>query len=561
MHTFISNTSFLRKSQSAVVLLTATSLAALILTGCGDHDHDHGSADHDHADHGHDHGPGGHDHGDYGDHADHGHDHGTGGHDHGDHDDHGAEQVVAVTHYTGESELFMEHPPLVRGESARLIVHLTRMADFSPITVGSLEVRLTSSSGQSYSVTDDSPARTGIFLPEITPPFAGEVVMELILESPQMKTVHRFEDVPVYASADVVPHLPHEDESPDAISFLKEQQWRIDFATAPATTDAISAAVRATGKLRLPATGRAIVPAPVDGILRFATSDAPIEMGMQVEKNAELFTIVPDMAWGAGLASLHQEYHLARLELERVEALFAEEAVAQRRVEEARIKLNTLAGALAKLGIDGGAASMEDFSASARAPMIGVLAEIYVQPGQRVQAGDPLALVEDASRLVLEAVLPVSRLGDFSEAVDAVFRLDPGSPSFRISELGGAPISTTAIPTEQSGFARFIFNFDNTKIALIPGSHVTVNLLGEAGATSIVIPVEAVNEDLGQALVYVHVAGETVERRFPRLGASDGRHVAVLSGVAAGERVVTRGATAIRLSSLNTTEMGHGHAH
>jgi membrane fusion protein, heavy metal efflux system len=62
-------------------------------------------------------------------------------------------------------------------------------------------------------------------------------------------------------------------------------------------------------------------------------------------------------------------------------------------------------------------------------------------------------------------------------------------------------------------------------------------------------------------VVYVQTEGESFEKRNPRLGASDGVFTRVLSGIEAGERVVTEGAAFIRLASLATTEMGHGHVH
>lgn len=549
--------------KKSVFIFAFSMIAVFSLGGCGDHDHDHGDGGHSHDDHGHDHGA--EEHGSHDDHDDHGDQDHAGHDDHSDHDDHGdhddeAEPVV-VTQYTENSELFMEHPPLVRGEAARLIVHLTRLSDFTPITEGSLEVRLIPYSGQPYSVIDHAPARDGIFLPEITPPISETVAMELILRSPQMNATHRIEMVPVYASADDVPHAHHGEESANAISFLKEQQWRIDFATVPAISDLLHPAIPAFGTLRLPPSGKAIVPAPADGLVSLGDSLATIEVGQDVAEKAVLFSIQPDAGWSEGLANLREEYLLARLERERVQALFEQEAVAQKRVEEATIKLRTLADALQRLGVDLQSIDDTEFRALAVAPMSGHLAEIFVDPGQRVASGDPLALVEDASRLVLEATVPVTRLESFPRASDAIFHLDNGSRSFRISELGGTVVSSKAHPADKPGFARFLFQFNNPDELLIPGSKVSVHVLGESSQEAVIIPVEAVNEEQGQPLVYVHTEGETIEKRYPRLGATDGRHYAVVSGIAEGERVVTRGATHIRLSSMSTTEMGHGHAH
>lgn len=508
-------------------------------------DHD----EHAHDDHGHD------DHGDHADHDDHD-DHGT----HDAHDDHGPEPVV-LTQYTETSELFMEHPPLVRGDSAELIVHLTRLSDFSAITEGSLEVRLLPESGQAYSLIADRPARAGIFLPEIVPPFAGTATMELILHSPQMNAVHRIENVRIYNSNEEVPHGHHDEGSANAITFLKEQQWRINFATVAAETGHVAPAVRAYGRLRLPASGRAILPAPADGIIRFAQDAGALEIGQAFAKDAPLFRITPDASWSAGLTNLREEYELAELELARMQKLYQEEAVAERRVEEATIKRRTLAQALERMGVDLSGSGWKDFQAVARAPIDGVLAEIQVLPGQRISAGQPLAALEDKSRMVLEATVPITRLEDFRRATDAIFHLTHGDQTYRISELDGVAVSASPLPSDQPGFARFLFQFKNADGNFLPGTKVSVHLLGEDSQSGVVIPVQALNEDQGQPLVYVQTAGEIVEKRYPRLGASDGRKVLVLTDIQPGERVVTEGATAIRLSSLSTTEMGHGHAH
>jgi hypothetical protein len=45
------------------------------------------------------------------------------------------------------------------------------------------------------------------------------------------------------------------------------------------------------------------------------------------------------------------------------------------------------------------------------------------------------------------------------------------------------------------------------------------------------------------------------------LGARAGNVVQVMSGVSAGERVVTKGAYLVRLASLSTQVPSHGHVH
>lgn len=517
-----------------IFTLVGSLIVGVAMIGCGDHDHDHNGHSHNHHK----------------------------GHSHNDHGDHESElEPVVITQYTSNSELFLEHLPLVRGKPSPLIVHLTRLADFTPITRGTLEVRLISDSGNVYSVTSPHPDRDGIFLPEIIPPFAGVITMELILQSPQMDTVHRIETVPVYPSESDIPHALHAEDMANTITFLKEQQWRIDFATEPAGIGSLAPAIKAYGTLRLPPAGKTMIVAPVNGLIGIADEFGALEIGQSVGEDVALFAITSDAGWSEGMAKLREEYLLARLELNRVQELFHQEAVAQKRVEEATIKLHTLTDALERFGVDVESVEASSLRALARTPRSGILAEIYVYPGQRVAAGDPLALVEDPTRLLLEASLPVTRLKDFFHATDAIFYLDNRSTNYRVSELGGSVVSAFPMASEQPGIARFLFPFNNPHPMLMPGSKVTVHVLGDSGDKEVIIPLQSVNEEQGQPLVYVHTAGESIEKRYPRLGPSDGRHVVVLAGVEAGERVVTRGANAIRLASMSTTEMGHGHAH
>jgi multidrug efflux pump subunit AcrA (membrane-fusion protein) len=78
---------------------------------------------------------------------------------------------------------------------------------------------------------------------------------------------------------------------------------------------------------------------------------------------------------------------------------------------------------------------------------------------------------------------------------------------------------------------------------------------------AVAIPDSAIVEEGGQPVAFVQVSGETFEKRELKLGIRDGNFVQVLDGVKEGERVVTKGAYAIRLSSVSGVIPAHGHAH
>ena len=54
-----------------------------------------------------------------------------------------------VTSWTDKTELYMEYPPLVAGRAALFAVHLTRLADFKPLTAGRPQIEFTPDSGGS----------------------------------------------------------------------------------------------------------------------------------------------------------------------------------------------------------------------------------------------------------------------------------------------------------------------------------------------------------------------------------------------------------------------------
>jgi membrane fusion protein, heavy metal efflux system len=75
------------------------------------------------------------------------------------------------------------------------------------------------------------------------------------------------------------------------------------------------------------------------------------------------------------------------------------------------------------------------------------------------------------------------------------------------------------------------------------------------------IPQTAIVDDAGRKVAYVQLEGEAFERRLVTLGMQSGGWVEVTSGLARGERVVTRGAYEIKLAAASGAVPGHGHAH
>ena len=470
-------------------------------------------------------------------------------------------EPIVVTHFNGVTELFMDYSPLVQGISSNFAVHLTRMDNFKPIRAGTLKMKLVPENGNELVITKQNPSNPGIYLFEATPKFTGSARMEISLNHSDINSSHAISQVFVFASqSEIKPKVISKPQA-EQITFLKEQQWRTDYKIEQAGYRDISYALPATGVLRLPASSIKVIPATASGTVLWSKKNQNLKVGMIVPKSMELFIIQPDAAWESGLARLKEQYLLAKLECDKMEELFQQEAVAERRVQEARIRKNTLSESLSRMGVNMAAGEFLDLEAQVTTSEKGMITKIMVRPGQKIQQGDPLAMIKNTQTLVLEARVPSTRIQDMSIATDATFRMGAGQKTYRISELGGRPVSEKPLASGTSGFAHFLFEFGNADGQFIEGTSLAVQILGSEKKSCLAISVDAVQEELGDALVYVQSSGETIEKRFPKLGIQDGQWIEVKEGIDEGEQVVTKGATQIRLSSLGGVEMGHGHAH
>ncbi len=92
------------------------------------------------------------------------------------------------------------------------------------------------------------------------------------------------------------------------------------------------------------------------------------------------------------------------------------------------------------------------------------------------------------------------------------------------------------------------------------GSRVEADVLLPGDLSGIVIPASSLVDDSGIEVVYVQLGGESFDRREVQVEARQGA-LALVRGIAAGERIVTQGGNAIRRSSLLGSGAVEGHVH
>ncbi len=458
----------------------------------------------------------------------------------------------AITIWADSVELFFEHPALVVGQEGQAwAIHLTHLGTFRPVEEGSLTMRFFTPGGEELVHTEATPARPGVYSPApiFTEPGMHDLMMELTGE--QVSEMIFVGPVLVYATVDDIPELPEAEAV--GISFLKEQQWPIDFETIAAEEREIPNSIPASGRIIPVASRSALVSAPVDGLIRAEANRSAPAPGQRVRAGQTLAVLSPvgdDNAYAVQLAS---EQRLAR-ELGRAERLFAVGAIPEKRLEDTRRDLEVVRASLAAMG----APADGDYELALTAPISGVLNERYLAAGQRVSAGDLLFTIVDPRTVWMRFNVPANDAVRASATSGATFTVEGSDRVYRTGRV--VSIGNEIDPDRRT--LPVIVEIENADLSLKSGMLGDGRLLLGDPVAGLVVPNAAVRDEDGLLVAYVQIGGETFERRAIRIGPSDGEWTLVESGIRRGERVVTLGAYQIKLSSLNTSELSdHGHVH
>jgi membrane fusion protein (multidrug efflux system) len=170
------------------------------------------------------------------------------------------------------------------------------------------------------------------------------------------------------------------------------------------------------------------------------------------------------------------------------------------------------------------------------APFSGRITARMTQLGQHVRPGDELFQVTDFDPLVARIYLPERDVLGLEEGQDVQIRLDAATEVYfagRIRQI--SPVVDTS-----TGTVKVTVEATEPPEQVRPGSFVTVNIVRVTHSDALLLPREAVLRELQKAHVYV-AEDEVAEKRAVTLGLEEGELIEVLSGVAAGDRVIVTG--------------------
>lgn len=481
---------------------------------------------------------------------DHGHDHGPDSHGH----DHGA-LVASHTLWTDKTELFVEFKPLVVGQTSTFAAHFTELGRFKAVEEGKVTASLIKG-GKGIRQTVDSPSAPGLFKPALQPKEKGVYQLVFDIQTPTFEDRIVLEGIQVYeSSAEANAHTPHHEEEPNEIAFGKEQAWRIDFANAPARRDTIFEVIHAGGELVTTQGNEKTVSATSEGILVFKKRGANI--GSRVSKGETLFAIagggIIDRDLEARFLKAKSTFEQAQTRFDRKSELYAAKAISKTELEAAE-----LAFQLAKTEYETLTSNYSKGGKSVFSPQGGYLKQLFKQEGAFVEAGEALAVITENKTVTLRADVDPEYYGRLSAIHSANF-ISHGKVH-SLAELNGKLLSYGKSVSREQPKVPVYFELANTG-DLLPGSFVEVFIQLRAQSQGLLIPTSALLEEYGNYSVIVQTSGETFEERNVKIGIENGKEVQVLSGLKAGERVVTKGAYQVKMAAMDGAVPAHGHSH
>jgi membrane fusion protein, heavy metal efflux system len=485
-----------------------------------------------------------------------------------------ADDPISITKWTEKTELFVEFSAPVAGKEIPFAAHLTDLETFKPVSDGTLRISMTSSQGKQIDAEAKTPTVPGIYRPVLKLDEPGSYRLAFHRYRPGKQEVYDTIDAGEIEVAEKPQGKKESTETAQAkgITFLKEQQWRMDFATEPVGEKELSLLLQMSAEVKPAAAGHVQIVAPVAGRILIAAKGGAVP-GQKIRQGEELAVILPlpsknKVELDAELRMVNSELEATEKELERVEELYKDKIVPRKRLEQSQrdvaVQKARLEATRSQIGLIDGSGKFAPGSRerlSVRSPISGTVVAANITPGAQVEAGQHLLSIIDLDRVWIEGRLfemDIPKIRKFergtfmSAGLPEPFVL--GQPKTRLVNIGSvidpATRSVALILEARNEEGRLKIGF-NGDLALQTGERIH----------GLAVPLSAIVDDKGIPVSFVQVAGESFERRELELGIRTEGFAQIKAGLKPGERIVTKGAYRVHLGSLSSQLPAHGHAH
>jgi len=179
-----------------------------------------------------------------------------------------------------------------------------------------------------------------------------------------------------------------------------------------------------------------------------------------------------------------------------------------------------------------------------RSPIDGYVGKVLLQAGNLVKANDTVSLVviNQVRPIYASFAVPEQRLSEIRRYMTAgPLGVTVVDPERQVQLASGQLAYIDNAVDASTGTIKLRAVFDNADLALWPGQFVNVNLRLYEQKDAIVAPSEAVQTGPQGEYVFVVGPDATAQVRKVAVSRTDGALSVIASGLAQGDRVVTRG--------------------
>lgn len=475
------------------------------------------------------------------------------------HNDEHAETKIQYTAYSNDFELFAEADFFVVGESAGVLSHFSHLPGFEALENGIVKIRLIAGN-QEISQTLDKPTRKGIYKFDLKPevPGKGRIIFEITTGQGVSQVV--IPEVTIYADDQqaIAAIGDNAVSRTNTVSFTKEQSWKIDFATSFPEVIPFGQVIKTTAQVQSAQGNEQIITAKTNGTVLFSSGN--VLEGTEIGSGQSLFTIS-----GSGLADnnssirfmeAQNNYDRAKADYERLKELADEKIVSEK---DLLMKKNEYDNAKAIYENQ-----KNNFSAGGqvvKSPIRGFVKQIFVKNGQFVEAGQPLMTVSQNHELILQADVRQKYAQLLGSISSATIRTPADNQTYTLEQLNGKVLSYGKSANAEYYLIPVTLQIENSG-NFITGEFVELFLKTLTNSKALTVPNTSLLEEQGNYYVFVQVNPELFEKREVKTGATDGLRTEILKGVSENERIVTKGATNIKLAQATGTLDAHsGHVH
>ena len=295
----------------------------------------------------------------------------------------------------------------------------------------------------------------------------------------------------------------------NAVSFTKEQSWKINFGTEEVIYEPFGEVIKTTAQI-LPSQGdERIVVAKSSGVVTF--SNAKITEGTPVSAGQQLFSIesnnMADNNMAVRYAEASNNYELAKAEYDRKQQLAKDKIVSTSELQRTKAEYDNAKAVYETI--------KNNFSQSGQkvtSPISGYVCELMVKNGEYVEAGKPIMSVSQNKKLYIRAELQPRYYSVLNNINTANFRIPKTNTGYRLEDLDGRLVSFGKSADNGNVLIPVTFEVNNS-VGLLSGSFVDLYIKTQSDNPVLTVANGALIEEMGNFFVFVQLTPELFEKR------------------------------------------------